>query len=201
MIIIVMGVSGCGKTTIGSRLAKKLGWQFADADEFHSEENKIKMSAGQPLTDQDRLPWLQSIHNFVRRLSQNNQSGVVTCSALKKVYRNVLRNGYSPLLHSEIEHVTEKPDMETAKEHNEHQKDSELYNTQEVDIVFIHLTGSRDVLETRLVNRLGHFMPAKLLQSQLDTLENLDKQEKGFNIDIDNTEENITKEIIGKIGV
>ncbi|XP_060601445.1 probable gluconokinase isoform X2 [Ruditapes philippinarum] len=184
----------------------KLKWQFADADEFHSVENKKKMSAGQALTEQDRLPWLQSIHKYAKRLSQSNQSGVITCSALKKIYRDVLRYGTSCKMQCTAEI---KPDTNVDNK-CEHLKDSDLNDTHKegvdvvkegVDIVFIHLTGSREVLESRLTNRMGHFMPAEMLQSQLDTLENLESQEKGFTVDINNTETEITKTIISQLNI
>ncbi|XP_062580070.1 probable gluconokinase [Saccostrea cucullata] len=95
MIYVVVGVCGCGKTTVGTALAEKLGLPFRDADEFHSKENKEKMSNGIPLTDQDRLPWLLAINKYMKGLSKEGKSGVVTCSALKKVYRDVLVNGCS----------------------------------------------------------------------------------------------------------
>ena len=89
-VIIVMGVSGCGKTTIGELLAEKLGWQFSDADEFHPAANVAKMSAGQPLNDDDRAPWLQSISEHISDCLARDVGAVVTCSALKKAYREVI---------------------------------------------------------------------------------------------------------------
>lgn len=88
-VIFVMGVSGCGKTTVGRRLADTIGYSFKDGDEFHSEANVAKMKAGVPLTDEDRTPWLEAINTFCRAHSRL----VVACSALKSAYRNVLRNG------------------------------------------------------------------------------------------------------------
>lgn len=89
-VIIVMGVSGCGKTTIGELLAEKLGWQFSDADEFHPAANVAKMSAGQPLNDDDRAPWLQAISEHISDCLARDVGAVVTCSALKKAYREVI---------------------------------------------------------------------------------------------------------------
>ena len=91
MFIIVMGVSGVGKTTIGTALAKDLGWIFADADEFHPPANIEKMSRGIPLNDDDRVPWLQAIRNHIVNRMNKGESGVVTCSALKRKYRDVLQ--------------------------------------------------------------------------------------------------------------
>lgn len=90
MVIVVMGVSGSGKTTVGMALAERLGVDYAEADEFHPPENIAKMSSGTPLTDDDRWPWLEAI---ARWIGEHPQGGVVTCSALKHKYRDVLRRG------------------------------------------------------------------------------------------------------------
>jgi len=90
MIVAVMGVTGSGKTTVGSLLAKRLGWEFADADDFHSAANKDKMHRGIPLTDADRMPWLAAIHEKLVK-SESQQRGIVLgFSALKKSYRELL---------------------------------------------------------------------------------------------------------------
>ncbi len=88
-VIYIMGVSGSGKTTIGELLSAKTGFSFYDADDFHSQQNKDKMKAAIPLTDEDRWPWLESIHSFVATAIAD-RSVIVACSALKEVYRNVL---------------------------------------------------------------------------------------------------------------
>ena len=85
-----MGVSGSGKTTIGQALASRLGWEFADADAFHPPENIAKMSAGQPLDDNDRAPWLAAIAARIDQWRGQGKHGVVTCSALKRRYRDVI---------------------------------------------------------------------------------------------------------------
>lgn len=90
VVIIVMGVSGSGKTTIARLLAERLGWQFAEADEFHSAANVAKMRSGTPLTDEDRWPWLASIAEFIDQVRASGKHAVVTCSALKRRYRDVL---------------------------------------------------------------------------------------------------------------
>jgi gluconokinase len=90
MIIILMGVASSGKTTIGPLLAKQLGWLFFDADEFHPPANIAKMSRGEPLTDDDRWPWLAAIKAKSQELLAAGQDGVITCSALKQVYRDRL---------------------------------------------------------------------------------------------------------------
>jgi gluconokinase len=88
MVIVVMGVTGSGKTTVGQALAQRLGVDYAEADEFHPQENIAKMSAGTPLTDDDRWPWLGTIAEWI---GKHPQGGVVTCSALKRKYRDVLK--------------------------------------------------------------------------------------------------------------
>lgn len=88
-VIVVMGVSGAGKTTIGKALAAVLGMSYAEADDFHSPANIAKMAAGEPLTDADRAPWLADIASWIR----SHPAGVVTSSALKRTYRDVLRGG------------------------------------------------------------------------------------------------------------
>lgn len=93
LIVVVTGVAGSGKTTIGTALARRLGWPFADADTFHSPENIAKMHAGTPLTDADRGPWLAAIAAWIAERSAAGTGGVVTCSALKRRYRDVLRDG------------------------------------------------------------------------------------------------------------
>jgi gluconokinase len=95
---LLMGVSGSGKTTIGKALAKKLGWDFYDADDFHTSENKAKMRAGIPLNDNDRVPWLVSLHALISNCLRENKNGVLACSALKESYRHILQSGNQDLL-------------------------------------------------------------------------------------------------------
>jgi gluconokinase len=91
--VIVMGVSGSGKSTIAARLAERLNWTFEDADRFHPASNVAKMSAGQPLTDEDRWPWLQAIGDEIDRVCQAGGHVVIACSALKRAYRDLLVHG------------------------------------------------------------------------------------------------------------
>ncbi len=91
--LIVMGVSGSGKSTIGEMLAVRLGWPFEDGDRFHPAANVAKMSAGHPLTDEDRWPWLQAIADEIDRVCRDGERVVIACSALKRAYRDVLVHG------------------------------------------------------------------------------------------------------------
>jgi gluconokinase len=93
MIIVVMGPTGSGKTTIGSLLAQQLGWDFVDADQFHSAANKEKMHQGIPLTDADRAPWLAAIHQQIEQWLAEKRNVVLACSALKQSYRDLLWRG------------------------------------------------------------------------------------------------------------
>lgn len=109
MIIIVMGVSGCGKTTVGELLAAELGCAFADADDYHSQANKNKMHAGLPLDDSDRTPWLNDLHALIFDTSCKNKNLVLACSALKETYR-IMLSDYDP----RVRFVYLKIDYETA---------------------------------------------------------------------------------------
>lgn len=158
--IVVMGVSGSGKSVVGAALAQRLRVPFGDADDFHPEENIAKMSAGHPLDDDDRYPWLERIGQW---LAEHGDGGVVGCSALKRKYRDQLRS------------------------HNP-------------DTIFLHLTGTIELIGRRQASRPGHFMPASLLQSQFDTLENLGDDERGIEIDVDQSIDSIVDEYISRTG-
>lgn len=129
-----MGVSGSGKTTLGMALAQKLGWDFYDADDFHSHENIAKMIAGTPLTDMDRLPWLASLHDLLLGTLTANRHPILACSALKEKYRAQLLQGID-------------------------------------GIALIYLQGSYDLIWSRMSSRMGHYMKAEMLQSQIEALE------------------------------
>jgi len=90
-MIIVFGVSGAGKTTVGKLLAQELGWQFLEADDFHSAANIVKMRSGRPLTDEDRWPWLDRLRDQIEQLLSAGENAVLACSALKRAYRDRLR--------------------------------------------------------------------------------------------------------------
>ena len=151
--VVVMGVSGSGKTTVAEGVVERTGWVFAEADAFHPQANIDKMASGTPLTDEDRWPWLRDLGAWMAEHGAKGEDTVITCSALKRVYRDVLREGVAGL----------------AGEHR---------------VVFAHLDGSAEVIAARLKGRRGHFMPASLLQSQIDTLEELDPDEDGVVLDL-----------------
>lgn len=136
MIVILMGVSGSGKTTVGHALAERLGWSFAEGDDFHSAANRAKMHAGIPLTDLDREPWLNAIHAQIELWLQNKANMVLACSALKQSYRDQL-----------------------------------IAATPAKSICFVYLQGSASLIQQRLQQRHGHYMPASLLGSQFEALE------------------------------
>lgn len=95
---VVMGVSGCGKSTVGSALAQRLGIRYIEGDQFHSDENLRKMAAGMPLTDEDRKGWLLELQSQLRAAKEVRESVVLTCSALKRAYRDLLREADSNLM-------------------------------------------------------------------------------------------------------
>ncbi|MGV9361382.1 gluconokinase [Amycolatopsis sp. NPDC003731] len=115
-VIVVMGVSGSGKTTIGTALAEALGVEYAEADTFHPKANIDKMTAGTPLTDEDRAPWLEAIAGWIRE--HQATGGVVTSSALKRRYRDVLRTGGDVwFAHLQVDRAQLAERMKTRKGH------------------------------------------------------------------------------------
>ncbi len=116
MIIVVLGVTGVGKTTIGSEVAKRLGYAFEDADAYHSAANIEKMSHGIPLTDADRIPWLQSMHRMLEERNAVGTSIVLACSALKQSYRDLLGKDL------DVTWIYLKGSPEAIREHIEHRQ-------------------------------------------------------------------------------
>lgn len=96
--LVFMGVCGSGKTTVAGIVADRLGLTVAEADDFHSEHNVAKMASGQPLTDEDRQPWLESIRNWMVDHAEKGEIGIITCSALKRSYRDILRECPAPVI-------------------------------------------------------------------------------------------------------
>ncbi|MBR0680658.1 gluconokinase [Roseomonas eburnea] len=108
-----MGVSGCGKSTVGALLAERLGWPFEDGDAFHPPSNVAKMSAGTPLTDDDRWPWLAAIAARIARARAAGEGVVIGCSALKRAYRDMLRDGHADV---RFLHLTGTPELIMARQ-------------------------------------------------------------------------------------
>jgi gluconokinase len=159
MVIVVMGVTGSGKTTIGSLLAARLGWQFADADEFHSAANKAKMHQGIPLTDADRLPWLATIHEQISKWVAAKQDVVLACSALKQSYRQLLWTGPEVrfvYLKGSYELIAER--LRSRKGHfaDEHILAGQFADLEEpTDAITIDISGSPEEIVSEICRRLG----------------------------------------------
>lgn len=111
--IVVMGVSGAGKSTVGTLLAERLGWPFEDGDAFHPPQNVEKMRTGTPLTDEDRWPWLAAIAARIARARAEGTGVVIACSALKRAYRDVLRDGQADV---RFLHLTGEPAVIMARQ-------------------------------------------------------------------------------------
>ena len=116
-VLVLMGVSGSGKTTVGVLLATRLSWPYAEADAFHSAANVAKMAAGHPLTDDDRWPWLGAIAAWIDERIAKGEHGVVTCSALKRSYRDVLRRPEARLVYLRGNHELIAQRIAARKEH------------------------------------------------------------------------------------
>ncbi|NHN55341.1 gluconokinase [Calidifontibacter sp. DB0510] len=162
--IIVMGVSGSGKTTLAEGIARRLGWMYAEGDDFHPAANVAKMRAGIPLTDEDRWPWLRQIGEWITQQEKSGRSAVITCSALKRSYRDLLREN--------------RPGVR-----------------------FLYLDVPREVLAQRLAERKGHYMPASLLDSQLDTLEALQPDEPGVVVRAHGSPEDALNDALAALGL
>ncbi|MFD0147742.1 MULTISPECIES: gluconokinase [unclassified Streptomyces] len=159
-VVVVMGVAGTGKTTIGPLVADALGVPYAEGDDFHPAANVAKMSAGTPLDDADRGPWLDAIGRWAH--GREGLGGVVSSSALKRIYRDRLRAA-AP------------------------------------GVVFLHLTGDRELIERRMTERKGHFMPTALLDSQFATLQPLGDDETGVAVDVSGSPEEIAARAVAAL--
>jgi gluconokinase len=145
--VVVMGVSGAGKTTVARGISELTGLRFAEADEFHTEAHVAQMRAGIPLTDTDRWPWLRALAAWMAERHAEGVSTVLTCSALKRAYRDLLRQGPA-------------------------------------EVEFLHLDGTAELIRDRLDRRVGHYMPASLLDSQRAILEHLGPDEAGVVLEV-----------------
>jgi carbohydrate kinase (thermoresistant glucokinase family) len=157
-IVVVMGVAGAGKSTVGAALAEALGCAFADADEFHPPANIAKMRAGTPLTDADRQSWLAAIAARIDEWRAAGKSGVIACSALKRAYRRIV--------------IGDRPEVRLA-----------------------YLKGDPALIRQRLKTRQHHFMPASLLDSQFETLEEPGLEERPIVVDAAQSAPDLAAEI------
>jgi gluconokinase len=162
--VVVMGVSGSGKTTLGKGIAERLHWRFQEGDELHPRANVEKMSRGEPLTDDDRWPWLDAIVAWLDECARAGENAVLTCSALRRRYRDRLRSG-TP------------------------------------GVRFCHVDVPEEVLRDRLEHRRGHYMPASLLPSQLDTLEPLTDDEPGVVVSAEGDPDEVLAEALEALGL
>jgi ribose 5-phosphate isomerase A len=162
-ILVIMGVSGTGKSTVAQELAWRLGWSFEEGDALHPEANIAKMHAGMPLTDADRQPWLERVAAWIDGQRAKKQPGIITCSALKRSYRQII--------------IGSRPEAR-----------------------LVYLRGGRDLVAEHLAGRHGHFMPASLLQSQFDALEEPDPSEDPLTIDVGPPADCLAEEIIRLLG-
>jgi gluconokinase len=167
MVIVVMGVTGSGKTTIGTLLAARLGWDFADADEFHSAQNKAKMHQGIPLTDADRAPWLAAIHERIAQWVAGKRNAVLACSALKQSYRQQLWTGPGVIfvyLRGSSDLITER--LRARKGHfaDEHILAGQFADLEEpTDAIIVDISASPEDIVDEICRRLGlAAAPAKL---------------------------------------
>jgi len=162
LILVVMGVSGCGKSTIAEKIAASLHWPMVEGDDLHPPANIAKMKQHQPLNDTDRQPWLTAIGRRIDAWRGENSAGIITCSALKRRYRDQL--------------VAGRPNL-----------------------WFIYLKGSKELIQERLAQRKGHFMPPDMLDSQLADLEEPTADEPAIIADIAPSPDEIAKNIIAAL--
>jgi gluconokinase len=163
-VLVVMGVSGSGKSTIAALLANRLHWIYEDGDWLHPKSNIEKMHHGEPLTDEDRRPWLHAIADWIDGIRASGQHGIVACSALKRVYRDILVGGRR-------------------------------------DVRLVYLKGDRDLIAQRVAARADHFMPPQLLDSQFETLEEPQADERPFVVSIAPHPREIVEAIVEELGI
>lgn len=159
--LVFMGVSGSGKSTAMLAVREPLGWEFAEGDDFHPPENVAKMASGRPLTDADRWGWLESLALWTKERDEAGRPTLLSCSALRRSYRDVLRRGGERTF-------------------------------------FVHMVGDKGLLLQRMNSR-EHFMPSSLLESQLDTLEQLEADEEGMVVDVAHPPERIAAMVLARL--
>lgn len=160
MIVIVMGVAGSGKTTIGRRLAEVLDWPFYDADDLHPPANVAKMAAGLPLTDADRLPWLQELRRLIERHRAAGHDTVIACSALKESYREILAGDVEGI---SFVHLTGSPELirRRLEQRQGHFLKAALLDSQlaalepPADAVTVDVAGGPEEIVAEIRRRLG----------------------------------------------
>jgi gluconokinase len=162
--LVIMGVSGSGKTTVAELLARKLGWPFMEGDRLHPPANVEKMRRGIPLNDVDRAPWLDRIGEELKSWSAEGKSGVMTCSALKRAYRDRIRAA--------------RPDVR-----------------------FVYIKGSVTLIQSRVAARHHEYMPASLLRSQFETLEEPGPDERAIVVDASGSAEEEVAAVIAALGL
>ena len=160
--VVLMGVSGSGKSTVMGRMVEQLGWASAEADDFHPAANVAKMASGQPLTDEDRWPWLRALATWIGEREAAGTNAVITCSALRRAYRDLLRDGHP-------------------------------------SVRFVHLIVDAEVVERRMKQRRGHYMPPALLGSQIATLEVFQPDEPGFVVSGELPLDEIVNEVVARL--
>ncbi|EIW62647.1 carbohydrate kinase [Trametes versicolor FP-101664 SS1] len=186
ILIIVMGVAGTGKTTLARELERRLDMAYVEGDELHPPANIAKMSAGIPLTDADREPWLQLIRTTAEGLAAQQQAdpafarrpgALVTCSALRAYYRDLLRGKPVVRAQGETGKQTELP---------EHLAPPAPHM---LPAYFVYIKGDKELLQARISKREGHYMKPGMLDSQLQTLESPEGEEGVVVVPLDATTE------------
>jgi gluconokinase len=161
--LVVMGVSGVGKSSVAAELVRRTGWTFVEGDDLHPESNRAKMANGIPLDDDDRWPWLRRVAAWIGEQEAAGRNAVVTCSALKRSYRDLLCDGHP-----------------SAR--------------------FVHLLAPPELISARITARRNHYMPPSLLESQLATLEPLQPDEPGIEVETTGDPTAVAERVLEQLG-